>query len=95
MTTADESITDRGVLSLPEYAWAQAFLRSQIIAPLADTQLIGHQAADEAAHALGLSRRQIYVLVRCYRQGSSLVTDMARHQSSGGRGAVRENLQFH
>lgn len=89
MAHADEPIADHGVLSLPEEAWAQARMRSRIIAPLAAAQFIGHRAADEAARALVLSRRQIYALVHRYRQGAGLVTDMARRQSSGGRGVVR------
>ncbi|AXM04687.1 hypothetical protein DKG79_23505 (plasmid) [Escherichia fergusonii] len=42
-----------------------------------------------AAQALGLSRRQVYVLIRRARQGSGLVTDLVPGQSGGGKGKGR------
>jgi hypothetical protein len=49
---------------------------------------VSHQAADAAGEQLGLSRRQVYALVKQYR-GSGLVTDLVPGRSSGGRGAGR------
>lgn len=49
----------------------------------------GHRAADAAAFALGLSRRQVYVLIRRAREGAGLVTDLAPERSGGGRGKGR------
>jgi putative transposase len=63
--------------------------RAEIIGPLAQSETVGHEAADAAAQALGLSRRQVYVLIRRARQGSGLVTDLALGQSSGGKGKGR------
>ena len=60
--------------TLPDAAWAQARQRAEIIGPLA-ALVVGHEAADAAAHALGLSGRQVYVLIRRARQGAGLVTD--------------------
>lgn len=51
--------------------------------------MVGHQAADAAAKALGLSRRQVYALIRCARHGTGLVTDLAPGRSGGGRGKGR------
>ena len=82
-------ITERGVATLPSEAWEMAKLRTDIIGPLAALEIVGHQAADAAAHSLGLSRRQVYVLIRRARQGTGLVTDLAPNQSSGGKGAGR------
>ena len=82
-------ITERGLLTLSGEAWEQARLRAQVIAPLAASATVGHQAADAAAERLGLSRRQVYTLVQQYRQGSGLVTDLAPGRSSGGKGKGR------
>ncbi len=59
--------------------------RAEIISPLAQSETVGHEAADMAAQALGLSR-QVYVLIRRARQGSGLVTDLVPGQSGGGKG---------
>jgi putative transposase len=60
-----------------------------VVGPLRHLNLIGHQAVDAAAHSLGLSRRQVSVLIRRARHGSGLVTDLTRGQSSGGKGKGR------
>ena len=60
-----------------------------MIGPLAARPSVSHQAADAAAEQLGLSRRQIYVLVERCRRGSGLVTDLAVRRSDGGRGLGR------
>jgi len=63
--------------------------RADIIGPLAALASVGHHTADEAAQTLGLSRRQVYALIRRARLGSGLVTDMAPGQSGGGKGKGR------
>ncbi|HCL3525626.1 TPA: transposase, partial [Pseudomonas aeruginosa] len=73
----------------PDEAWAQARHRTEIIGPLAALEVVGHEAADEAAQALGLSRRQVYVLIRRARQGTGLVTDLTPGRSGGGKGKGR------
>ncbi|HBW1527863.1 TPA: transposase [Klebsiella pneumoniae] len=79
----------QGVATLPDEAWAQARHRTEIIGPLAALEVVGHEAADEAAQALGLSRRQVYVLIRRARQGTGLVTDLTPGRSGGGKGKGR------
>lgn len=90
--------TERGLLTLSDKAWERARLLVQVIGPLAKLHSVGHQASDDAARQLGLSRRQVYVLVQRYRQGSGLVTDLAPDQSSGGKGKgacqMRSNESF-
>ena len=86
---SDARITEHGVATLSDEAWEHARRRAEIIAPLAMLEVVGHQAADAAAQALGLSRRQVYVLIRRARQGSGLVTDLAPGQSGGGKGRGR------
>lgn len=86
MATDTAPITEHGVATLPEQAWERARRRAEIIGPLAQSETVGHEAADAAAQALGLSRRQVYVLIRRARLGSGLVTDLALGQSSGGKG---------
>ncbi|MDR3158882.1 MAG: helix-turn-helix domain-containing protein [Zoogloeaceae bacterium] len=63
--------------------------RAEVIGPLAELEVVGHQAADTAARVLGLSRRQVYVLIRRARQGSGLVTNLAPGRSGGGKGKGR------
>jgi putative transposase len=89
MATDTAPIAEHGVATLPEQAWERARCRAEIIGPLAQSETVGHEAADAAAQALGLSRRQVYVLIRRARQGSGLVTDLALGQSSGGKGKGR------
>ena len=89
MTSDTPPIAAQGVATLPDEAWAQARHRTEIIGPLAALEVVGHEAADEAAQALGLSRRQVYVLIRRARQGTGLVTDLTPGRSGGGNGKGR------
>lgn len=89
MASDTSLIAEQGVATLPDAAWAQARQRAEIIGPLAALDVVGHEAADAPAHALGLSRRQVYVLIRRARQGAGLVTDLARSRSGGGKGKGR------
>ena len=82
-------IAEQGVATLPDGKWEQARRRADVIRPLAHLDMVGHDAADDAARALGLSRRQVYVLIRRARNGAGLVTDLAPRQSSGGKGKGR------
>ena len=86
MATDTPRIPEQGVATLPDEAWERARRRAEIIGPLAQSETVGHEAADMAAQALGLSRRQVYVLIRRARQGSGLVTDLVPGQSGGGKG---------
>ena len=89
MATDTPRITEYGVATLSEQAWERARRRAEIIGPLALAETVGHDTADAAAQALGLSRRQVYVLIRRARQGAGLVTDLVPGQSSGGKGKGR------
>jgi len=82
-------LSETGVLTLPDAAWNLARHRREVIQPLAELAVVGRQAADSAAQALGLSRRQIYLLIRRVRQGMGLLTDLAPTQSKGGKGKGR------
>lgn len=89
MASDTPPIAEQGVATLPDEAWAQARHRTEIIGPLAALEVVGHEAADTAAQALGLFRRQVYVLIRRARQGAGLLTDLAPGQSGGGKGKGR------
>lgn len=80
---ADEQLT------LSDNAWEQAKNRATVIGALAKRRITGIAAADEAATKLGVSRRRVYLLLGRYRQGSGLVTDLALHRSTGGKGGNR------
>ncbi|WP_319586493.1 Mu transposase C-terminal domain-containing protein [uncultured Desulfobulbus sp.] len=89
MMSDTPQITESGVATLPGEVWEQARRRKEIIGPLAELEVVGHQAADAAAQALGLARRQVYVLIRRARQGTGLVTDLVPGRSGGGKGKGR------
>ncbi|WP_247754020.1 helix-turn-helix domain-containing protein [Citrobacter freundii] len=69
MATDTVPIAEHGVATLPDQAWERARRRAEIIGPLAQSETVGHEAADAAAQALGLSQRQVYILIRRARQG--------------------------
>lgn len=56
---------------------------------LADHVIVGRAAVDAAAFLMGVSRRQVYVLIRRFREGSGLLTDLAPGRSSGAKGTAR------
>jgi len=86
MDEVEEAVHNRGVLSAPDVAWERAVLMAQMVGPLSELPVIGFARADEAAAELGVSRRQLYVLLRRWREGDGLVTDLIPGQSDGGRG---------
>ena len=87
---ADELVVaERGVLTAPVEEWDRAARRAEVIKELADQRVVGLAAADLAASQLGVSRRQVYVLVRRWRAGGGLVSDLLPGTSSGGRGGER------
>jgi len=77
------------VLSVPDEVWALAVRRAEVIGPLASSGTAGAQAVETAAGQLAVSRRQVYVLLRRWRQGQGLVSDLVPGSSSGGRGGGR------
>jgi putative transposase len=82
-------MTEKGVLTLSDTAWAQAQLRNEVITLLAQQNILGKYAVNEAAQQLGLSTRQVYKLVHRFRKGEGLVTDMASDPPRGGKGKGR------
>ena len=88
---ADEPVmvAERGLLAVPEEAWSLAVRRAEVIGPLARLDVVGLEAADAAAAELGVSRRQVYLLVRRWREGEGVVSDLMPRRSSGGRGGGR------
>ena len=89
MEPESTKFTEQGVLTLSPEHWELARKRASIIGPLAALETVGHQSADEAAQELGISRRQVYVLIQRFRQGTGLVTDLAPAHTSGGKGKRR------
>ena len=76
---------ERGLVTLSESVMAEAKRRADIICQLARQTTIDVDAVDQAAVQLGISRRQVYRVVKLYRNGDGLVTDLAPGQSSGGK----------
>jgi len=82
-------MNEHGLLTLTDSEWSLAKKRSEVIAPLAQVVVVGLAAAEEAAGILGVSTRQVYRLIRRYRMGSGLLTDLARSSPPGGGGKTR------
>ncbi|WP_017200468.1 Mu transposase C-terminal domain-containing protein [Arthrobacter sp. M2012083] len=82
-------IAEDGQLTMSDASWEQAKKRASVIGSLAKRSTMHLADVDDAAEELGVSRRQIYVLLDRYRQGSGLVTDLAVRHSTGGKGGHR------
>jgi len=82
-------VAESGTLAMPDVLWDRTKLISAAIAPLAAQAIVGRAAVDAAAASLGVSRRQVYVLIKRQRDGSGLLTDLAPGHSSGGKGTSR------
>lgn len=76
-------------LTITDAEWEQARSRAAVIGSLAAQGTIRLADADRAAAELGVSRRQVYVLLGRYRAGSGLVTDLVVRRSTGGKGGNR------
>ncbi|MEV0590662.1 helix-turn-helix domain-containing protein [Nonomuraea cavernae] len=89
MDGGQTEIVERGVLTAPNAAWDVAIRQAELISPLADQPRLGLAAANAAADELGISRRQVYVLLSRWRAGEGVVSDLLPRSSSGGRGRRR------
>lgn len=85
----DPVVAERGVLTAPAEAWNLAVRRAEAIRELAAQRVVSLEAADAAAAQLGVSRRQVYVLVSRWRAGEGVASDLLPGTSSGGRGGGR------
>ena len=82
----DDVVLERGLLTVSDEVWALAVRRAVVIGPLAEAETAGGEAVETAAEQLGISRRQVYVLLRRWREGQGVVSDLIPGRSSGGRG---------
>src|SRR6266851_1755734 len=85
----DSAVVERGVLTSDVARWELAVQRAGVIGRLAQRDRVSVAAADEAAAKLGVSRRQVYELVKRWRVGEGLTSDLLPGKSSGGRGGER------
>ncbi|WP_188190346.1 DNA-binding domain-containing protein [Nonomuraea sp. SYSU D8015] len=85
MDSGRAQIVERGVLTAPDETWGVAVRRAEVIGRLAAGPQAGLAAADAAAAELGLSRRQVYVLLGRWRAGEGVVSDLLPRRSSGSR----------
>lgn len=85
----DPAVADRGVLAADEARWRLAVRRAEAIGGLSTKDTVGLAAANEAAERLGVSRLQVYALVKCWRAGERVASDLLPGRSSGGRGGER------
>lgn len=89
MTNNDVPIIEHGLLAMSDAEWDLAVREATVIAPLAGQDVVGRRAATDAATQLGVSRRQVYILIERFRRGSGKVTDLVPRRSGGGRGTGR------
>jgi len=85
----EAAISERGLITLSNEAWEKAKHRADVISQLAALDEVSAGEADKAASQLGISQRQVYKLVKRYRAGVGLVTELAVMQPGGGRGKTR------
>lgn len=85
----DLVVAEHGVLTASGDAWKLAVRRAAVIRRLAAMPSVGLLTADQAAAQLGISRRQVYVLVRRWRAGQGAPSDLIPGRSGGGRGGGR------
>lgn len=67
MDEEPERIPSTEHLSMSDAQWERAQLRADVIGSLAKRDRVGVAAADDAADELGISRRQVYVLLERFR----------------------------
>jgi putative transposase len=84
-----DEVSESGVLTAPDELWEVAVRQAAVISRLAALDAASLTTVDEAADELGLSRRQIYVLLGRWRVGEGVVSDLLPGRSSGGRGGSR------
>nr|WP_307082898.1 Mu transposase C-terminal domain-containing protein [Arthrobacter agilis] len=89
MDEVQGSVDERGLLTASDEAWSQAVRAAAVIGPLAALPRVGRSQVDDAAAALGVSYRQVYVLLNRWREGGGLVSGLLPARSSGGRGRTR------
>ena len=89
MTNIGVPIIEHGLLAMSETEWDLAVRTAALIGPLARRDVVGRRAAADAAAQLGVSLRQVYVLIERFRRGSGNVTDLLPGQSDGGRDTGR------
>jgi putative transposase len=82
---AERQVAERGVLTAPTEIWGAAVRQAEVIRSLAAKDTVGLADADEAAAELRISRCQVYVLLRRWRAGEGVVSDLLPGRSSGGR----------
>ncbi|WP_280489656.1 helix-turn-helix domain-containing protein [Nocardia carnea] len=85
----DSVVVERGVVAADRDRWQVAVDRAEVIGHLAEMDRISVTSADQAAARLGLKRRQVYELVKRWRAGAGLASDLLPGKSSGGRGGER------
>ncbi len=84
MVNGVAGVAELGVLTASAEEWAVAVRRAEVIGRLAREQRVRVAAAE-----LGISRRQVYGLLKRWRAGSGVASDLLPRRSSGGRGRGR------
>ncbi|MFI6541190.1 DNA-binding domain-containing protein [Nonomuraea sp. NPDC050547] len=78
-------VTELGVLTASAEDWLVAVRRAEVIGRLAREPRVRSAEAAEAAVEPGISRRQVYGLLKRWRTGSGVASDLLPRRLSGGR----------
>jgi putative transposase len=87
--TSQPPLIESGTLRLSDKAWKEAERRANLIRPLAEMAIVPAVLANEIAIKLAVTSRTVYTLIQRFRESGGLLTSMAPHVSSGGRGKSR------
>lgn len=87
--TDEGGVLERGLLVVSDEVWDRTVLRAGVVGRLAALDVVGTDVADVAAAELGVSRRQVYLLLKRWRDGDGVVSDLLPGRSDGGRGRAR------
>lgn len=79
------------ISTFSDEAWQEAKRRADVIRPLANRIRCRRALVRAAAQDLGLSERQVYTLVRRFRDSDGRLDALIPAVSSGGRGSTRIN----
>lgn len=105
MDESEQFEVERGVLTSSAELWSVAVRRAEVISELACHENAGADRVNEAAAALGLSRRYVYELLRRWHAGEGVASDLlpGRRGAPAGRrllspaveDVIREAIRTH
>ena len=85
---------NRELSLIPEGQWQEAVNRETLLKPLMKNPVLTQQMAQKVGKQLGLRQRQVYNLVKQYREGSyTLLSLLPKAKNKGCKGRIRSELE--